>query len=85
MKSVTPAQASQLRAALEAGRARTASLSQLAAAHDLAVSLEADQVAAELRARLHAATAVPSPGRLARDLALGVVSGALTHHLMRST
>jgi hypothetical protein len=60
-----------------------ASLSQLGTAHDLAVSLGADQVASELRARLHAATATPRASTVARDLALGVVSGALTHHLLR--
>lgn len=85
MSKVTQAEASQLRAALEAGRRGTASLTQLATAHDLAVSLGADQVAAELRARLHVATSTVERGRLARDLALGVVSGALTHLVLRGS
>lgn len=83
MNKITQAQASQLSAALATGRAGTASLTQLAQACDLAARIGANQVALELRARLHAATSAPLRKTVTRDVVLGLATGALTHHLLR--
>lgn len=80
MPSPTRAQVDQVRAALDAARSGSGSLSQLATAHDLAAGSGLPSCAAELRSHMRRRL-TPDSG-IARDVVLGLATGVLTHHLL---
>ena len=81
---LTKDQVSQLRSVIQKARGGRATLSELGAAHDLATGAGLPGCAAELRAHVRAvATDRAAPHRAAgREVAVGVVSGIVTHVLL---
>jgi hypothetical protein len=84
MSTLTRDQATQLKHTMEIAREGRATLAQLGAAHDLAQNAGLPGCAAELRAHVRALAADHhEPHRTAcRDVAMGVVSGIVTHVLL---
>jgi hypothetical protein len=84
MSTLSKDQAAQLRHAIKIAREGRATLAQLGAAHDLAAGAGLPGCAAELRAHVRALAADHhEPHRTAgRDVAMGVVSGIVTHVLL---
>lgn len=83
-KNLTISEAADVQSTLIKARQGAATLSQLARAHDLASRAELNGCLGELREHLR--SAIPSPTRKAevvRDIALGVVAGLITEHLLR--
>ena len=77
-------QAAEIQAALIQARAGTATLSQLARAHDIATGAELGGCLGELRAHIRSLTpAPPSHVGAMRDIALGVFAGFITEYLLR--
>jgi hypothetical protein len=82
VRKLTPAEAARVRDTLDRARLARASLSELGAAHDLAADAGLSGTAAELRWHVRRVVADPSPNA-ARDVFAGIVSGIITHHLLR--
>ena len=84
MTKLTPDQTTKLRHTMQVAREGRATLGQLGAAHDLAAGAGLPGCAAELRAHVRAVAADHhEPHRTAgRDVAMGVVSGIVTHVLL---
>ena len=84
MNKLTRDQVAQLKHTMEIAREGRATLAQLGAAHDLAAGAGLPGCAAELRAHVRALAADHhEPHRTAgRDVAVGVVSGIVTHVLL---
>lgn len=81
--TLTMTQAAEIQAALIAARNGKATLSQLARAHDLATGAELGGCLGELRAHIRRLTpAPPSHVEAFRDIALGVIAGFITEHLL---
>lgn len=81
-KNLTPSEVERVRETLGRARLSRAPLADLGAAHDLAADAGLAGVATELRWHVRRVVAEPSPSP-ARDVLAGVVSGILTHHLLR--
>jgi hypothetical protein len=82
VKKLTPAEVARVRETLARARLARAPLSELGAAHDLAADAGLTGTAAELRWHVRRVVAEPKPG-VVRDVLAGVVTGILTHHLLR--
>jgi hypothetical protein len=82
VRKLTPAEVAKLREVLARARLARASLSELGAAHDLAADAGLPGTATELRWHVRRVVAEPKPSA-ARDVFAGVVSGIITHHLLR--
>jgi hypothetical protein len=82
MRKLTPAEVARVRETLDRARLARASLSELGAAHDLAADAGLPGIATELRWHVRRVVAEPAPSP-ARDVLAGVVSGIITHHLLR--
>jgi hypothetical protein len=82
VKKLTPAEVAKLRETLDRARLARASLAELGASHDLAADAGLHGTATELRWHVRRMVAEPSPSA-ARDVLAGVVSGIITHHLLR--
>jgi hypothetical protein len=87
MAKLIPDQISQLRHTIAIAREGRATLPQLAGAHELAQGAGLPGCAAELRAHIRAVAADRDAPIAARpvhhDVALGVISGLMTHVLIR--
>jgi hypothetical protein len=83
MKKLTQAEITHVQDTLARARLGRASLSELGASHDLAADAGLTATATELRWHVRRMVAEPSPHTAARDVFAGVVSGILTHHLLR--
>jgi hypothetical protein len=82
MKTLTPAEVAQVQSTLALARQGRATLVQLAAAHELAGEAGLRGTMEELRAHMRRMV-TPLPLHSAtKDIALGVISGILTHHLL---
>jgi hypothetical protein len=85
-RALTDTEIASLRKALDDARAGRATLTQLAQAHDLAEDAGATHVVGELRSHIRRMTPTPaSPlsSNIGKSLALGIVSGVLTHQIMQ--
>jgi hypothetical protein len=87
-KTLTPAEVAKVRDTLDLARAGRATLVQLAVAHDLASGASLNGCLGELRSHiLRMVTPAPphaGPATIAtKDLTLGIVSGILTHMILR--
>ena len=82
MRKLTPAEVAQLRDTLARARLARASLSELGVAHDLAADAGLAGTATELRWHVRRVVAEPHPSA-ARDVLAGVLSGIITHHLLK--
>ena len=83
MTKLTADQAAQVRHVLDTAREGRATIAQMGAAHDLAEGAGLTACAGELRGHIREKLE-PRYHAIERDLALGIVSGALTHYLVRS-
>lgn len=82
-KTLTISEAADVQSTLIKARQGTATLSQLARAHDLATEAELGGCLGELREHIRRLTpAPPSHGEAFRDIALGVIAGFITEHLL---
>lgn len=82
--TLTRAQADQVKSAVARGRAGRATISELAAALDLAAAGGLPGCAGELRGRLQQKLGTaPRAATIGRDVALGLATGTLTHYLLR--
>lgn len=82
-KTLTPTQISEIQKALAEARAGRATLSQLARAHDLAEDACLNGTLGELREHIRRMTPRPVFRMGGRDILLGVISGVLTHLLLK--
>lgn len=88
MRSLTKDEVAQVRHILATAREDRATLAQLGMACDLAMEAGLADCAGELREHLRKKIgperAVSGrPGAVGRDVVLGIVTGALTHHLLK--
>jgi hypothetical protein len=82
VRKLSPAEVARLREVLARARLSRAPLAELGTAHDLAADAGLSGTAAELRWHVRRVVAEPAPSP-ARDVLAGVVSGIITHHLLR--
>lgn len=81
--ALTPLSAQEIRTALDDARAGHASIVRLARAYESATGLGLSGCSCELR--MHMLDKLnPIPHRAGRDVALGVLSGFLTHALLKT-
>ena len=83
MKTLTAAQIAQVQKTLTEARAGRATLTQLAVAHDLATGADLNGCLGELRAHMRSMVPAPPMRAEAKGVLLGIVSGVLTHMLLR--
>jgi hypothetical protein len=87
-RTLTPLEASQIKATLDKARQNKAPLSELARAYDLAADGGLVGCLTELRERIQTATkATPPPptyrsSEAVRDIVLGIIAGIATEHLL---
>jgi hypothetical protein len=81
--TLTPAEVAVLRSTLDRARSGGATLGELGQACDLAARSGLPGCSAELRQHLARQAGSEPPRRVARDVVLGVATGALTHYLLR--
>ena len=84
MRSLTPAQITAIKETLTHARIGRATLTQLAAAHDLAEDAGINGTIGELRFHIRHMVKPPPMQAEAKGLLLGVASGILTHYLLDS-
>ncbi len=82
MKQLSQPELVQIRTALEAGRRGRATLTQLAAAHDLATAGQLSGCLGELRDLIRACTPTPPFRNEAKSIILGVISGIFANMLL---
>jgi len=83
MKNLTPAEVTQIQETLALARQGRATLPQLAVAHELANGSSLNGTLGELRAHIRQMVSPPPLHDSSRNIALGVISGILTHHLLK--
>ena len=83
MKNLTPAEVTQIQETLALARQGRATLPQLAVAHELANGAGLNGILGELRAHIRQMVSPPPLHDSSRNIALGVISGILTHHLLK--
>ena len=82
--TLTAAQAGEVKSAVARGRAGRATISELAAALDLAATGGLPGCAGELRGHLlRKLGTAPRASSMGRDVALGMATGILTHYLLQ--
>jgi hypothetical protein len=84
MATLTTSQVAQVKEALACARSGCATLPQLAAAHEAASSAGLTSVVGELREHVRRLVPGPVMRTEAKALGLGILSGVLTHYLLRS-
>lgn len=82
-KKLSPSEVSAVQNTLVLARAGKATLSQLATAHDLANGASLNGCLGEIRHHIRGIVQQPPLQSLGKDVALGMVSGVLTHLLLR--
>jgi hypothetical protein len=82
-KTLTPTEIADIQSVLAQARAGRATLSQLAHAHDLAEDACLNGTLGELREHIRKMTPRPVFRMGGRDILLGVISGVLTHLLLK--
>jgi hypothetical protein len=83
MKPLTPAEVAQVQSTLALARQGRATLAQLAAAHDLASRAGLDGTLGELGEHMRRMIPPPRLHDSSKHIALGVISGLLTHYILR--
>ena len=83
MKTLTPAQIAKVKETLAQARAGRATLLQLAEAHDLATGACLNGCLGEIRAHMRSMVPAPPLRSEAKGVLLGIISGVLTHMLLR--
>ncbi len=84
MSSLTTSQLAQVKEALACARSGCATLPQLALAHEAAAGAGLTSVVGELREHVRRLVPGPVMRTEAKALGLGILSGMLTHFLLRS-
>lgn len=84
-KQLTKEEIAQIQGTLALAREGRATLVQLATAHDLAIGAVLNGCLGELRAHIHRMVSPPPWHVEGKDIALGVVSGFVTHFLLRAS
>ena len=82
MKNLTPTEVAQVKSTLALARQGRATLVQLATAHELASGSGLNGTLGELRAHMRQMISPPPLHDATKNIALGVISGILTHHLL---
>ena len=82
MKTLTPAEVAQVQSTLALARQGRATLVQLAAAHELASGAGLNGTVGELSAHMRRIVTPLPLHDATKNIALGVISGILTHHLL---
>jgi len=82
-KKLSPAEVAEVMRVLAEARAGHATLAQLARAHDLASGADLNGTLGELRDHIRAMVPRPAIRDEAQAIGLGIVSGVLTHLLLR--
>ena len=82
MKTLTPAEVTQIQSTLALARQGKATLVQLATAHELANGAGLSHSLGELRAHIHQMVTPPVLHDSSKHIVLGVISGILTHYVL---
>ena len=82
MKKLTPSEVTQIQSTLALARQGRATLVQLATAHELASGAGLGGTVEELRAHMRRMITPLPLHDATKNIALGVISGILTHHLL---
>ena len=82
MKAIPKAEVAQIQETLALARQGKATLSQLAAAYELASGAGLNNSLGELRAHIRQMVTPPPLHDSSRHIVLGVISGILTHYIL---
>jgi hypothetical protein len=82
---ITPAVVTKIRDTLDLARSGRATLTQLAVAHDLASNASLNGCLGEIRSHIRGMVSPAPLHGTTKDIALGVVSGIVTHVILRNT
>lgn len=85
MKILSTEQITSIQKTLAMARVGSATLSQLAAAHDLATGANLNGCLGELRSHIRFMVAAPPMRAEAKSMLLGIVTGIFTHMILRKT